>query len=299
MKTIIKYHLIITISLMLVFPGFSVKAADFSVQEKTSQMIEILKHEITVLQMLIKNIALSRSLAYQITAKSYLVLDINDNKVLLEKNADQAQSIASITKLMNAVVAEENISDNQTINLTSSMLNQEGQSPSLYRGLTISREDLLKASLIQSVNDAAESISYFIGKDRFINLMNQKAKELSMNTTTYVDVNGLNLENKSTARDLSKIVSYVYHNHRNLLNITKNNDFWLKDANGRLLKFQNVNNFYYLPEFLGGKTGYLPEARQSIASAFEVNGKPVAIIILNSSNRQADTLAILNMLEKQ
>jgi len=291
---------IIFFVIFLLFFSFSVKAVDntMTAEEKKDQAIEILQHEIAVLQMLIKNISLSSSSSYNITAKSYLALDINDNNVLLESNADEPESIASITKLMNAVVAEENIDKNQSITLTNEMLDQEGQSPSLYSGLNISFENLLKASLIQSVNDAAESISYFKGKEKFLDSMNQKAKELEMNNTTFVDVNGLNKDNKSTAKDLAKLVSYVYNNHRDLLDITKSNDFWLKDQKGKLLKFYNVNNFYYVPQFLGGKTGYLPEARQNIASVFNVNGKPIAIITLNSANRQADTLAILNMLEK-
>jgi len=292
MKTTKKYNLIILVSIIFIFSNSVASAAT------KEQMIEILQHEITVLQMLIKNLTLSTSSSYEITAKSYLALDINSGEVLLEKNSDQRQSIASITKLMNAVVAEENISKNQNITLNSEMLKPEGQSPSLYPGLNISFENLLKASLIQSVNDAAQSISYFIGKDKFINLMNQKAKDLDMQNTIFVDVNGLSLENRSTAKNLAIFASYVYKNHPEILKITQSNDFWLPDTSGRLLKFQNVNNFYYLTQFLGGKTGYLPESRQNIVSVFKVNGKPVAIITLNSKNQQADTLAILKILEK-
>jgi D-alanyl-D-alanine carboxypeptidase len=59
-----------------------------------------------------------------------------------------------------------------------------------------------------------------------------------------------------------------------------------------------MNNFYYLSSFMGGKTGYLPEARQTLASVFEINEKPVAIIILNSDNRQADLFSIMRKLSK-
>lgn len=291
MKLFKKYNLIFLIcSLLLISP--SAKAVT------KEQMIDILKHEIGVLQMLINNLASVQNPSYQIDAKSYLALDIAENKVLLEKNADQLQSIASITKLMNAVVAKENINSDQKITINNEMLQPEGKSPSIYNGLTINFENLLKASLIQSVNDAAESISYFTGKDKFLDLMNQKSKDLNMQSTTFVDVNGLSLKNQSTARDLASLTSYVYKNHPDILKISQSNDFWLPSYEGRSLKFQNVNNFYYLPQFVGGKTGYLPEARQNIASVFNVKGKPVVIITLNSKNRQADTLAILNILEK-
>jgi len=296
MKFISKYNLIIIVSLILFFSASSAKAEDPTLIKQ--RMIDILGHEIRVLQMLIKNMVSAKSQSYEISSKSYLVLDIESQEILLEKNADEKKSIASVTKLMNAVIAKENIKKDQNITLKKEMLGSYGYSPSIYEGLNISFENLLRASLIQSVNDAAQSISYFVGKDKFVDLMNQKAKDLSMNNTTYVDANGMNPENKSTARDLSKLVSYIYNQHPDILKTTKDNDFWLKDKKDRLLKFNNVNFFYYLPEFIGGKTGYLVEAKENIASVFNVNGKPTAIITLNSENQQADTLAILNKLEK-
>lgn len=302
MKAFKKYISTLLLVSFLAFFGFDAKAENTpaqTAQEKLEQTIEILNHETAVLQMLIKNLISVSSQSYQITAKSYLALDIADNKVLLEKNAGQTQSIASITKLMNAVVAKENIEKDKSITLNKQMLEPEGASPSLYLGLNINLENLLKASLIQSVNDAAQSISYFLGKDKFLDLMNQKAKELQMQNTNFVDVNGLSLKNQSSASDLAKLASYVYKNHPEILKITQSNNFWLPNYEGKSLKFQNINNFYYVSQFMGGKTGYLPEARQNIASVFNVKGKPVAIITLNSANRQADTLAILKMLEKE
>ena len=291
-----KYNLIIIACLLLVFSASSVKAEDPALVKQ--RMIDILGHEIKVLNILLKNMVSAQSQSYSINAKSYIVLDIESQKVLLEKNIDDRQSIASITKLMNATIAEENVKKDQTITIKKEMLGSYGYSPSIYEGLNINFDNLLKASLIQSVNDAAQSISYFVGKDKFVDLMNKKAKDLSMNSTTYVDSNGMNPENKSTARDLSKLVSFIYNQHPDILETTRDNNFWLKDQKGRLLKFSNLNFFYYLPEFIGGKTGYLEEARENIASVFNVNGKPIAIITLNSDNQQADTLAILNQLEK-
>ena len=81
------------------------------------------------------------------------------------------------------------------------------------------------------------------------------------------------------------------------MSITKNNNFRLPGETGNLLKFKNVNNFYQLPEFIGGKTGYLPEAKQTSASLFNLNEGPIAIILLYSKNRQTDTLRILNWLK--
>jgi len=118
-----------------------------------------------------------------------------------------------------------------------------------------------------------------------------------MANTVFFDAHGLSPANRSTATDLAKLLTYIYKNHPEILSITKDNNFWLPDPTGRLLKFQNVNNFYHLPEFIGGKTGYLPEAKQTLASLFNVNKEPVAIILLYSSNRQSDTFTIINQLK--
>ena len=279
------------------------------------QRIEILRQEIQLLQSLLFNLRLQQ----EVSAASYVTVNLSDNSVtqttvkgedegkpwkgqtsstILEKNASQPYPIASLTKLISAVVAREHIEKNQTIRLTEKMLEPLGHSPSLFLGLNISAENLLKASLIQSTNDASEALAYFLGKEKFLDLMNQKAKELGMENTVFSDSHGLSLANRSTAEDLAKLVAYIHQQHPEILQITRDNNFWLPDSTGRLLKFQNVNNFYPLPEFIGGKTGYLAQAKQTLASVFRLNEKPVAIILLYSDNRQADTFTILNRLKK-
>lgn len=258
------------------------------------QQIEILRYEIQLLQSLLFNLQRQQ----EISAASYLAVGLSDNSVILTKNVNQSYPIASITKLMSAVVASEHIEKSQTITLTEKMLEPLGHSPSLFLGLKVSVENLLKASLIQSTNDASESLACFLGKEKFLSLMNQKAKELGMKNTFFSDSHGLSLANRSTAADLAKLLAYIHQEHPEILQITRDNNFWLPDSAGRLLKFQNVNNFYLLGHFIGGKTGYLPQAKQTLASIFRVNQEPVAIILLYSDNRQADAFTILKQLRK-
>jgi len=257
------------------------------------QQIEILQQEILVLQALVKNYNLRQN----INAPSYIVENLSDGSIILQKDSEKPYSIASVTKLMNAVISLENIDMAQSITLTDQMLTPLGQSPVLYSGLKITAENLLKATLIQSVNDAAQSLSYFLGNEKFISLMNQKAKELGMQNTAYYDVHGLNPSNHSTAGDLAKLVSYINQKHLKIWETTRSNNFWLPNSAGMLLKFQNVNNFYYLSDFVGGKTGYTPEAKQTFASVFNVNGKQIAITLLYSENRMADIFNILRQLK--
>jgi len=282
--------------LLLVFLFSGVKMVEASAQTermKLIQQIQVLQQEIQRLQALI----LSLQSQQEITAASYLAVNLSHNSVVLEKNANQPYPIASVAKLISAVVAFENIDTDQTITLTEKMLEPLGYSPSLFLGLNVSAKNLLQASLIQSTNDASEALTYFLGKEKFLALMNQKAKGLGMSNTVFFDAHGLNPANRSTAADIAKLLTYIHKNHPEILSITKDNNFWLPDPTGRLLKFQNVNNFYHLPEFIGGKTGYLPEAKQTLASLFNVNKEPVAIILLYSSNRQSDTFTIINQLK--
>lgn len=230
-----------------------------------------------------------------ISTQSYIAVNLVDNSVLAQKNADQTLPIASITKLMTAVVSLEKTSAEQKITLTQDILRPLGHSPTLYSGLSVSATNLLKASLIQSTNDAAEALAFFTGKQKFIDEMNQKARDLGMTNTIFYDTHGLSTQNVSTAADLLKLVNYIYKNHPEILAITKINDFWLPDKTGALLKFQNVNNFYPLSNFVGGKTGYLPQARQTFAGVFNIEGKDVAVVVLYSNNRQADVFSVLKM----
>lgn len=258
------------------------------------QKIEILKYEVSLLQSLILNMQWQQG----IIAQSYIAVNLSDNSVALEKNSNKPYPIASITKLMTAVIALENIELSQKITLREEMLKPWGHSPALYPGLKVSGENLLKASLIQSTNDAAEALTYFLAKEKFLELMNRKAKELAMTKTIFYDAHGLNPKNLSTASDLVKLLTYIYKNQPEILAITRDNDFWLPDKTDWLLKFQNVNNFYPLSNFIGGKTGYLPEAKQTLAAVFNIKGEPVAIVVLSSPNRQADTLTIIKQLRK-
>ncbi len=253
------------------------------------QQIEILKREVAVL----KGLILNYHLQGEISSPSYLAINIKDGSLLLEKNSYHSYPIASITKLMTAIIVLENIELEEEIILTEEMLRPYGHSPALYLGVSVKANKLLRATLIQSTNDAAEALSHFMEKEKFIELMNEKAKSIDMNDTFFYDSHGLSLINKSTPQDIAKLLSYIYHQHPSLLEITKDNNFWLPGPTGRLLKFQNINNFYYLPNFIGGKTGYLPQAKQTLASVFKINEKAVALVILYSDNRQADAFKII------
>ncbi|MFA7385692.1 MAG: serine hydrolase [Candidatus Paceibacterota bacterium] len=292
-----KKKILITLLLLFFLFSFKADASSVLIEEKRFELlkqIEFLQKEVQRLMLLISKYNIEK----EISAHSYIVMDISNNSIILGKNTDKLYPIASVTKLMNAVITIENINTTKTITLTEKMLKPLGYSPSLFLGLNIDVKNLLKASLIQSTNDAAEALTYFLEEGKFLELMNKKAEELGMDNTKFYDSHGLNPLNRSTSKDLVKLLLYIHKNHPEILEIGKDDNFWLPDNTGRMLKFKNVNNFYNIPEFIGGKTGYLPEAKQTLASLFDVKEKPIAIVLLYSENRQTDTLKILNWLKK-
>lgn len=236
----------------------------------------------------------------QITAGSYFVAKISSDEpiILLRKNDEKRYPLASITKLMTAVVAVENIDPNQKIVLTPTMLCSYGGSPSIYQGAQVSSLDLIKAALIQSTNDAADSLTYFLDKGTFIGLMNVKANEIGMKNSFFFDPHGLNPKNQSCTNDIVKLLQYINEEHPQLLEITKEKKFQLPNPEGRLLTFKNLNLFHEIPGFIGGKTGYLPEAKQTYTTLFKIKDSIYAVAILMSENRKTDLETIYSWLEK-
>ena len=294
---IINMRPILFCALILLFLASAPRAAlafEWPSGATVAQQIQAIKQEISNAKALV----LSSKSKKPVTAASYLAVDLSTNAVLLKKNPDKIYPIASVTKLMNAVVALENSDTQNSLTLTDKMLLPEGGSPAIFKGASISVQNLLQASLTQSVNDAAESLAYGLGKEKFLGLMNQKAKEMAMTNTVYADVYGLDKKSRSTTTDMAKLLAYIYKQHPEILDMTKNNNFWLPDQKGNLVKFQNLNDFYSLSEFIGGKSGYTPDAKQTFAALFNINKKPVAIVLLHSTDFQADAFKIINQLKK-
>lgn len=202
-----------------------------------------------------------------ISATSYLAADIKSNFILAEKNPNEQLPIASLTKLMTALVAIEYVNIQKTITITPDML-VKTSIPRLKVGEQLSLYDLLQPLLKESSNEAAVAISDFLGTQYFVNLMNQTALSIGMTNTHYVDPSGSDWGNVSTAQDMFILAQYLYNNRSFILKMTTNNTDPNVYGPSVFTNLQNFNVFADDPDFVGGKVGINGAASDTILSIF-------------------------------
>jgi len=158
--------------------------------------------------------------ALELNSKAYILYDENTNKVILEHNSNEKRNIASLTKMMSTIVAIENNPDlTKKVTITQEMLNTvpwDAAVIKLKAGDVLTMEDLIYATLLPSGADAVNSLAIATAGDlpSFVKLMNDKAKELGMNNTSFENPIGMDHENNySTASDLYILLKYVLHNN--------------------------------------------------------------------------------------
>ncbi len=235
----------------------------------------------------------------ELNSNAYIVLDINSKEALIKNNERKQLPIASITKLMSSLVAKKYKDTEEEVTITNEMLSTiYNKTDALWPNLVISIKNLLSASLISSINDAAESLNYIVGKNLIL-IMNKSAEVLNMTQTSFVDAHGISKDNVSSANDIARLLYYIRLKHPDLLEITINDDFWLPDRNNNLIKFTNRNLFHEIPEFIGGKTGFTNASKQTFAGIFEFKENPYIIVLLYSTNRLNDTKKITEWLKRR
>jgi hypothetical protein len=238
----------------------------------------------------------------KISAESYLVADLDSGFVFAEKNPNEKLPAASLTKLMTAIVVAENVDLRRSIQVKKWMLEPYGSTKGLETGKWFSATELLYPLLIESSNDAAEVLSSFSGKEKTIELMNEKAKSILMPDTKFVDPQGLNPENISTSQDLFYLVRYILNNRPPLLGISRGD----KNQEMAVLPFKGLDNknlFFDSPDFIGGKTGYITTSGYNGIFLFqfitdEGIEREVAIIVLDSKGLDMGTDNLKKDVEK-
>jgi D-alanyl-D-alanine carboxypeptidase len=249
-----------------------------------------------------------------LSAQSYLVADLENNFVFLQKDIDKKMPIASVIKLLTVLTVVENV------NLSKKTypyfpykekLEKEGWfKPSLKENQKYSVIELLYLNLIPSANDAAFTLTQFLGKERTIELMKERAISLGMENTEVFEPSGLGQlvnfnENLSSAKDLFYLIQYIIFVRPLLLEITKGKEVQsFGKVSFDISKLKNKNMFEKEENFLGGKTGYTKEAKDCGVFIFKIKNKEgkerkITIILLKATSLKGDVEKILNYLRKE
>jgi len=225
----------------------------------------------------------------RLRSSSAVVVDQQEGRLLYAKNPDSVMSIASITKLMTAmVVIDSGAPLEATLTIEPADVDTlKGSSSRLRVGTRLTRSEMLKLMLMSSENRAAAALarSHPQGRQAFVDAMNEKARALGMDDTRFLDPTGLNPKNRSTAYDLALMVNagYQYPLIRNY-STSIEHSVELPGRYRRELEFHNTNGLVGSGRWDIGlsKTGYISEAGRCLVLQATIAAKPVIIVLLDS-----------------
>ena len=215
-------------------------------------------------------------------ARSYIVMDYNTGEILESKDKDLKRSVASISKIMTAIVAIENCSLDKYVEVNEDILKAYGSSIYLQIGEVVTMKDLVYGLMLRSGNDAAVTIARGVSGsiESFVNLMNDKAKEIGMNNSLFNNPSGLDVDdegNLSTSYDMALLMKYALSNKifREITSTkeyrSNNHGTWL-NKNKLLRQYENTN---------GGKTGFTAKARRTLVTSAKKGDMELIVVTLD------------------
>lgn len=238
----------------------------------------------------------------EVSAASALAADIETGEMLFEKNKNDAYPTASLTKLMTAIVASEEIKPSRVLAVGDEALATYGNSAGLSRGEAFRADDLMHGLILESSNDIAALFQLAV--PHFVEKMNAKATDLGLRKTFYDDASGLSQKNITSAADLYILLRRMDATHPELLAISRERVYTaVSSGKKRTHIWRNVNWPAGDKRYLGGKAGFTDESIQTMAGIWntrmaEYGGRRIAIALMGSRNRVSDVRAIIAYLEK-
>lgn len=231
-----------------------------------------------------------------VTADHYIVRDITHDKIVFEKDADRLVPIASLVKLITAVVARQEIDMETHITVGPKVMSAYGNTAEFREGETFTARDLMYPLLMVSSNDAAEALARAHGRPEFIKLMNTFAQSIGAYETYIADPAGLSPDTVSSAGDMALVLEWIYIHDPDLLEITR-----LKTKTVRYHTWTNPTHFLNWSYYRGGKNGYIPESDRTSAGLFTLDDDKTvyAVVVLGSSFRDRDVVALLEKVKKE
>lgn len=245
-------------------------------------------------------------------SKNYCLYDLTDNKMLYEKNIQERTNIASLTKIMTTITAIEKINNlDNYVTITSEMLSNikyDASLAGLKIGDKLTYKDLLYASILPSGADATQALAYSLSGsiNNFVNDMNALAKKIGMESSNFVNVTGLDIDNHySTVNDLLKMLQYSLKNET-FKTIYTTKSYTLSNGlvvDATVKKYNNLMKLD-ISRITGSKTGYTNKAGLCISSIFESNNHEFIFISTNAEfiygnyYNLKDNLNIINFMDK-
>jgi D-alanyl-D-alanine endopeptidase (penicillin-binding protein 7) len=230
----------------------------------------------------------SGALVPDVRAEAAIIYNPETGKVLWETNSQDQRSIASITKVMTAVVFLENPPDMFATQVVQSVDVRNASTTYLRAGYTVTADDLLHLMLIASDNGAARMLARISprGYDGFIQRMNERAKELGLATTSYADPSGLNNANVSSAYDLARLITYVSGDER-IASIMRT-PYYTVNAGRIPIQIHSTNQLVMRGDVdvEAGKTGFISKAGYCLATLLRMpqGGPQVAVVVLGAKS---------------
>ena len=232
-------------------------------------------------------------IAFNTNAKGAILMDIDSGRVMYAKDAHYVQSVASISKIMTAIVAIENANIKKEVIVGDEVLKAYGSGIYVKPGEKIKLEDLIYGLMLRSGNDAALAISHSVcfDTDKFVSLMNKKAKSLGMGDTVFNNPSGLDEKeekgNFSSAYDMAILMSYAMHND-DFKRITGTLKRTVK-TNKNTYVWHNKNKLLRSYEYTtGGKTGFTKKAKRTLVTSASKNGLSLVVVTINDGSDFSD-----------
>lgn len=249
----------------------------------------------------------------QLVAKAAYVWDVAAQRVLFAKNESAQLPLASITKLMTALLAHELIDSNKMTTVSAQAIKQEGSS-GLSVGEKLKIEELLGLALVSSSNDAAYELGASVGSllgnndpvNQFVQGMNIRADMLGLDTLEFWNTTGLDLNTTQpgsvgSARDVSFLMEYILRNYPAILEPTKEEAVRIYNTSGAYHDANNTNRVATeIPNLIGSKTGFTDLAGGNLTVAFDIGlNRPIIITVLGSTRdaRFTDILSLVDAVQ--
>ena len=234
-------------------------------------------------------------------AAAAIIYNPETHQVIWEENSQDKRSIASITKVMTAVVEVESDPDlSQTVTVERSDT-YAASTTHLRPGYRVTVGDLLHLMLIASDNAAARALARVSpwGPAGFVERMNEKARELGLESTTYADPSGLDQRNVSSAYDMARLISYAANDER-ISSVMRTQEFTVA-LSGRPLTIHSTNRLLARADMegniLGAKTGFIMRAGYCLATLLKLPqvNQPVAVVVLGAHSNAARFAEVRNL----